>query len=79
MCFQHDALLKTCESVISPNTLQVSTPDPCILVFYTHHRPHLAHRDMQFFTKAKERGWTCTENFTKTFPVCFFLVTSSAS
>jgi len=68
---QHDTLLKTCELVISPNTPQASTPDPCVLVFYTHHRPHLAHRDMQFFTKAKERGWTCTEIFTKTFPPMF--------
>jgi hypothetical protein len=30
---------------------------------------------MQFFIKARERGWICTEFFTKTFPVCdiFFL------
>ncbi|KAF8803245.1 hypothetical protein BYT27DRAFT_7195839 [Phlegmacium glaucopus] len=68
---QHDALLKTCELVISPNTSQLSTPDPHVLVFYTHHRPHLAHRDMQFFTKAKERGWICTEIYTKTFPPMF--------
>jgi len=68
---QHDALLKTCELVISAKTSQTSTLDPCVLVFYTHHRPHLAHRDMEFFTKAKERGWTCTEMFTKTFPPMF--------
>lgn len=30
---------------------------PCVLVFFTHHRPRLAHRDMEFFVKAKEQGW----------------------
>lgn len=42
---------------------------PCLLVFYTHHRPHLAHRDMEFFSKAQERGWICEEVLTQTFPV----------
>jgi len=80
--FKHDALLNTCELVISPTASQVSTPDPCVLVFYTHHRPHLAHRDMQFFTKAKERGWACTEIYTKTFPVCdllFYFISVSST
>ncbi|CAO1612893.1 unnamed protein product [Parajaminaea phylloscopi] len=30
---------------------------PCVLVFFTHHRPHLAHRDMDFFVKAQSQGW----------------------
>jgi len=63
---QHDALLNTCESTISENSSQV-----CVLAFFTHHKPHLAHRDMQFFTKAKERGWTCNEIYTKTFRPMF--------
>ncbi|KAF5346560.1 hypothetical protein D9758_013459 [Tetrapyrgos nigripes] len=48
---QHDALLKTCE-LAGKDGVEV-------LVFYTHHRPHLAHRDMGFFEKAKQRGWGC--------------------
>lgn len=33
-------------------------PDtPCVLVFFTSHRPHLAHKDMEFFSKAHEAGW----------------------
>jgi len=66
---QHDALLNTCESVISAGSTSAS--DACVLVFFTHHKPHLAHRDMQFFTKAKERGWTCNEFYTKTFQPMF--------
>jgi len=42
---------------------------PCVLVFYTHHRPHLAHLDLQFFEKARAEGWHCQEISTQTFPV----------
>ena len=42
---------------------------PCVLVFYTHHRPHLAERDLEFFTKAKERRWKCEEIVTERFEV----------
>lgn len=34
-----------------------SPTTPCVLVFFTSHRPHLAHRDMEFFPKASEAGW----------------------
>ncbi|KAF8970836.1 putative methyltransferase-domain-containing protein, partial [Flammula alnicola] len=68
---QHDALLKTCELVLSPPRPEDPTSEPCVLVFYSHHRPHLAHRDMEFFSKAQERGWTCLEILTKTFPPMF--------
>ena len=65
---QHDALLKTAE-----NALRAAHHNedhaPCVLVFYSHHRPHLAHRDMEFFTKAKDRGWHCEEILTEKFPV----------
>ncbi|KAG6852539.1 hypothetical protein C0991_011055 [Blastosporella zonata] len=64
---QHDALLTTCELALSSNT--ESTPS--ILVFYSHHRPHLAHRDMEFFEKAKKRGWLCEEILTRKFPPMF--------
>lgn len=39
---QHHAMLKTCRALLTPNTGRV-------YVFYTHHRPHLAHRDLKFF------------------------------
>lgn len=70
---QHDALLKTCEETIAK---RITDPKcalesqgvgylPCVLVFYTHHRPHLASRDMDFFLKADERGWTCEKIVTE--------------
>ena len=42
-----------------------------MLVFYTHHRPHLAQRDMEFFDMAQERGWKCEKVLTERFPVRF--------
>ncbi|CAG8595526.1 17099_t:CDS:2, partial [Cetraspora pellucida] len=46
---QHSALLKTCEECLDIENGQV-------LVFFTHHRPSLAHKDMEFFEKAKANG-----------------------
>ncbi|PPR04579.1 hypothetical protein CVT24_012032 [Panaeolus cyanescens] len=81
---QHTALLKTCEEVLAPGAPSTTTspslsaselpsqtrsPQPCVLVFYTHHRPHLAHRDMQFFEIARERGWTYEEVVRREFKV----------
>ncbi|CAM0138073.1 Protein N-terminal and lysine N-methyltransferase efm7 [Umbelopsis sp. WA50703] len=43
---QHHAMLRTCRDLIKPKT-------GLVLVFYTHHRPHLAHRDLQFFEIAQ--------------------------
>ncbi|KAH8555391.1 putative methyltransferase-domain-containing protein [Umbelopsis sp. PMI_123] len=43
---QHHAMLRTCRELIKPKT-------GVVLVFYTHHRPHLAHRDVQFFEIAQ--------------------------
>lgn len=35
--------------------LTTAAPEsPCVLVFFTSHRPHLAHKDMEFFRKAEE-------------------------
>ncbi|TRM67140.1 putative methyltransferase-domain-containing protein [Schizophyllum amplum] len=65
---QHDALLKTCEQCTAEPS---SAAPPYVLVFYTHHRPHLAHRDMEFFAKARERGWSCQEVLTERFPPMF--------
>jgi EEF1A N-terminal glycine/lysine methyltransferase len=58
---KHRALLTTCERTI--------VPGGCVLVFYTHHRPHLAPRDMDFFKIAAETSWKCEEVFTERFPV----------
>jgi hypothetical protein len=64
---KHRALLTTCERTIAPGG--------CVLVFYTHHRPHLAHRDMEFFEIAGEMGWECEKVLTERFPVrvCLWL------
>ncbi|THU95606.1 hypothetical protein K435DRAFT_966334 [Dendrothele bispora CBS 962.96] len=66
---QHDSLLKTCELALTENA--ENQPQPCVLVFYTHHRPHLAHRDMEFFDKAKTRGWVCEEIVVRKYPPMF--------
>jgi len=63
---QHEALLKTCEEALSSDS---TSSHPSVLVFYTHHRPHLANRDMNFFTKARERRWQSEEILSETFPV----------
>ncbi|OJT06456.1 Protein N-methyltransferase nnt1 [Trametes pubescens] len=75
---QHEAMLKSCELALSkrkpsesPEGGAQSRPPPCALVFYTHHRPHLADRDMDFFTKARERGWHCEEILTRRYPPMF--------
>jgi nicotinamide N-methyltransferase len=61
---EHRTLLWACEHTLAPRG--------CVLVFYTHHRPHLAERDMGFFDVARETGWTCekvlTERFAPMFP-----------
>lgn len=66
VCFhakKHRALLTTCELAIAPGG--------CVLVFYTHHRPHLAQRDMEFFDMARGSGWKCDKVLTERFPVRF--------
>ena len=63
---KHHALLTTCERTIAPGG--------CVLVFYTHHRPHLAHRDMEFFKMAGEMRWECEKVFTERFPVRVLVV-----
>ncbi|KAA1476426.1 hypothetical protein DENSPDRAFT_843387 [Dentipellis sp. KUC8613] len=65
---QHDALLNTCEQALSTADLR---PGPCLLVFYSHHRPRLAERDLDFFRKARERGWHCEEEVVERYPPMF--------
>ncbi|OCH84344.1 hypothetical protein OBBRIDRAFT_821920 [Obba rivulosa] len=70
---QHDALLRTCDEALSKRSAPDASgsPVPALLVFYTHHRPHLAHRDMEFFLKAQGSGWLCEEILTQKFPPMF--------
>ncbi|KAG8917428.1 nicotinamide n-methyltransferase [Tulasnella sp. 418] len=60
---QHDALLDTCDEALSADACNVSTPSepgtPCVLVFYSHHRPRYVEKDLEFFRKARDRGWLC--------------------
>lgn len=65
---EHDALLNTCEQAISEGD-----PTACVLMFYSHHRPRVAHRDMEFLEKARGRGWRTDEIVTETFTVSCFI------
>ena len=56
-------MLSTCENALGKSR------GASVLVFFTHHRPRLADRDMDFFTKARERGWVCEEVLTRKYPV----------
>ncbi|KAH8988258.1 hypothetical protein EDB86DRAFT_3065599 [Lactarius hatsudake] len=56
---QHRELLWTCERAVAPRG--------CVLVFFTHHRPPLAQRDMAFFDMARETGWACEKVLTERF------------
>lgn len=61
---KHDALIKTVEATLTSSSTQSYDPsnpsapltEPSILVFFTHHRPHLAHADMAFFPRLAESG-----------------------
>jgi predicted nicotinamide N-methyase len=68
---KHRALLTTCERSI--------VPGGCVLVFYTHHRPHLAQRDMEFFEMARESRWECEKILTERFPVRVMLFCAEVS
>ncbi|KIO33349.1 hypothetical protein M407DRAFT_241132 [Tulasnella calospora MUT 4182] len=72
---QHAALLCTCSEALSPSLSPSPASEPpttpCLLVFYTHHRPHLADRDMGFFRMAQEQGWDCQEILTEKMEAMF--------
>ncbi|PVU96491.1 hypothetical protein BB559_002353 [Furculomyces boomerangus] len=52
---EHNSLLKTCKELLSSpkNQGNTTSPERMALVFFTHHRPWLAEKDMMFFTTAK--------------------------
>ncbi|KAH9941276.1 putative methyltransferase-domain-containing protein [Epithele typhae] len=62
---QHNAMLSTCVNALA------KTRPATVLVFFTHHRPHFAARDMEFFTKAREQDWVCEEILTRKYPPMF--------
>ncbi|KOS16584.1 nicotinamide n-methyltransferase nnt1 [Malassezia pachydermatis] len=49
----HPALMNTVDQCLA------STPNAQVLVFFSHHRPHLVDRDLAFFDVARERGYVC--------------------
>lgn len=56
--FQHDESNQAFPDELGLGEFTVQEPKtPCVLVFFTHHRPHLAHKDMDFFVKARNTGW----------------------
>ena len=69
------ATITSSSSSLRSSHPSASAPDvePTVLVFYTHHRPHLASRDMEFFEKARGEGWRCEEFVTARFPVRVYL------
>lgn len=69
---QHDALLKSCDMCLASRFANDDASiAPCVLVFYSHHRPHLADRDLEFFRKAQGAGWVCEEIVTRKYPPMF--------
>lgn len=75
--FQHVALLKSCLEALAPyasnQPASSNAPAPTVLVFYSHHIPKYADRDLRFFTEALERGWVCEEMEIEKFPVGSFI------
>ncbi|UZJ52472.1 hypothetical protein CBS101457_001792 [Exobasidium rhododendri] len=68
----HGAMLDTMDACLPPKRARTSKEyeeGPQALVFFTHHRPHLADKDMGFFREAERRGWICKEVGTWKMPV----------
>jgi len=61
---EHRALLWTCEQAVARQG--------CVLAFFTHHKPHLAERDLAFFEVARETGWACEKVLTERFAAPMF-------
>jgi nicotinamide N-methyltransferase len=60
----HTAMLETmdmCLPAADKIVAEHSLNRPQALVFFTHHRPHLAQKDMAFFELSQQKGWTCEE------------------
>lgn len=57
---QHPALISSVNSMLAPAAAGSASSDlantPCLLIFFTHHRPHLAEADMAFFPALAESG-----------------------
>ncbi|KZP25858.1 hypothetical protein FIBSPDRAFT_368717 [Athelia psychrophila] len=74
---QHIALLQSCLDTLAPHPSNCSeetkatVPAPVVLVFYSHHVPRYADRDLRLFVEAKERGWVCEEMAVEKYPPMF--------
>lgn len=69
----HGGMLDTMNDCL-PSARSSSSKDrdgPQALIFFTHHRPHLADKDMSFFQLAQQRGWTCSQVGTWKMPPMF--------
>ncbi|KAG9076199.1 nicotinamide n-methyltransferase [Ceratobasidium sp. UAMH 11750] len=55
----------------NPVSLDVPITCPCVLVFFSHHRPQYAARDLEFFALARSRGWVCEKVVETKMPVMF--------
>ncbi|MBW0509325.1 hypothetical protein O181_049040 [Austropuccinia psidii MF-1] len=56
---EHKSLLATCEECLKPRDPDQDGFTPCLLVFYSHHRPRFAKADDEFIDIARQRGWMC--------------------
>lgn len=56
---QHEALLNSCEQLLTTHDPAEQSTPPTVLCFYAHHRPtaELIKKDESFLDKAKQRGW----------------------
>ncbi|KAG8698874.1 nicotinamide n-methyltransferase [Ceratobasidium sp. 394] len=55
----------------NPVSLDVPITCPCVLVFFSHHRPQYAVRDLEFFALARSRGWECEKVVETKMPAMF--------
>ncbi|ORX38440.1 putative nicotinamide N-methyltransferase, partial [Kockovaella imperatae] len=53
---QHKALISSVNSLLSLDLPSNGEMTPCVLIFITHHRPHLADADMAFLPALAESG-----------------------
>lgn len=56
--YAHDEVNAAFPDGLEHGDFTITAPaTPCALVFFTHHRPHKADRDIAFFQMARDRGW----------------------
>ena len=53
---EHAALISSVNSLLSHRPVCPNDKTPCVLIFFAHHRPHLADADMAFLPALAESG-----------------------